>query len=167
MRLFIASLVLSSVLVLSCGKNGGGNNPPPPVTGEKVKVYLFAAHWCGPCKKEIFAVRDAFKNDPNAARVLFSIFTASGDQPDHEPSDADAAAFKAEMGINATMVLDPHCQIYKSYFRTSDDPNPQCAIPASAVLREDKTVLMLFRADNSDPASRAAALIDFIRSRLK
>lgn len=141
---------------------GPGSNPPPSdppsATNEsRVRLYLFAAGGCVPCKKELPMVRDWMDTTmaEKKSRVLPLVLYTAGNPMSIPAKQSDADQFKADLQIPFPILADKYGKdYYRKFFPTGS------AVPATVLLKEDYTVIKVYTPDKELNLDQLAADIN-------
>lgn len=137
LALYLALLV-PVFLMLQCGRDRAAVNnqisPAPSSTPvlKKVRVFLFAAGYCEPCKEELPQVRDWYNALPKEKRdqIQIRVYVIAGETTGQQPTQQYAEDFGKRFQLPFEMKADKFARTYRKYYDSGNN------VPATVVAND-------------------------------
>lgn len=129
--------ILILLLLVGCNRD---QSIPPNGSAKDVRIHLFAAGYCEPCKEELPLIKDWYLSKSNEARkhITITVYLTAGETAGVQATKEYANSFGKGLGLPFTVTPDKYSKLYRSFYGVSGP------VPATVITDINYLVLRLF-----------------------
>lgn len=134
--------------------HSGPTDPGKPTELKKVRVFLFAAGYCEPCKEELPKIRDWFKglSKEKQEQAQMRVYVIAGESTGEQPTQPYAESFGKKFDLPFEMKADKFARTYHKFYDSGNN------VPATVITDDAGNPLKTFAPRKVSPEEIAQAI---------